>query len=106
LKEHLRDRRQFRFGRRHAANSGNATEVYVFKIAPGSSKATDLGIIGYGGAAIAVDGDGNLYTAGFNGFIAVYTPGAKSPSRTIPANFSVYGMTATRDGTLYHTFAT
>lgn len=84
-----------------AANSGNATEVHVFEIAPGSSKATDLHIKDYGGAAIAVDGDGNLYSGGFNGFIAVYPPGATSPSRTITANFSVYGMTVTRNGTLY-----
>jgi hypothetical protein len=84
-----------------AANSGNATEVHVFKIAPGSSKATDLRIQGYGGAAIAVDGEGNLYTAGGSGFIAVYPPGATSPSRTIPTSYTVYGMTATRNGTLY-----
>jgi hypothetical protein len=84
-----------------AANSGNATEVHVFKIAPGSSKATDLGIQGYGGAAIAVDGDGNLYAGGGNGFIAVYPSGATSPSRTIPTSYTVYGMTAARNGTLY-----
>jgi hypothetical protein len=84
-----------------AATSGNAGEVHVFKIAPGSSQATDLNLQGYGGSAIAVDGAGNLYTAGFNGFIAVYPPGSTSPSRTIPANFSVYGMTAKPNGTLY-----
>lgn len=84
-----------------AANSGNATEVHVFKIAPGASTATDLGLQGYGGAAIAADGAGNLYTGGGNGFIAVYPPGATSPSRTIPTSFSVYGMTARPNGTLY-----
>ncbi|HEY5047101.1 MAG TPA: hypothetical protein VII49_03655 [Rhizomicrobium sp.] len=84
-----------------AANSGNATEVHVFNIAPGSSQATDLGFQGYGGSAIAVDGAGNLYSGGGNGFIAVYPPGATSPTRTIPTGFSVYGLTARSDGTLY-----
>jgi hypothetical protein len=88
-------------GNVYAATFGNAEEVHVFKIAPGSSQATDLNLKGYGGSAIAVDGAGNLYTAGFNGFIAVYAPGATSPSRTIPADFSVYGMTAKLNGTLY-----
>jgi len=84
-----------------AATFGNATEVHVFKIAPGSSTATDLGLQGYGGSAIAVDGDGNLYSGGGNGFIAVYPPGATSPSRTIPTSFNVYGITATLNDTLY-----
>jgi hypothetical protein len=84
-----------------AATVGNAGEVHVFKIVPGSSQATDLRIQGYGGSAIAVDGAGNLYTAGFSGFIAVYAPGAILPTRTILANFSVYGMTAKPNGTLY-----
>lgn len=88
-------------GNLFAATFGNATEVHVFRIRPGSSKAVDLGLQGYGGSAIAVDGQGNLYAGGGNGFIAVYPPGATSPSRTIPTSFSVYGMTATRNGTLY-----
>jgi hypothetical protein len=88
-------------GNVYAATFGNAGEVHVFKIAPGSSQATDLGVQGYGGSAIAVDGAGNLYTAGFSGFIAVYAPGAIFPSRIIPADFSVYGMIAKPNGTLY-----
>jgi sugar lactone lactonase YvrE len=84
-----------------AATLGNAEEVHVFRIAPGSSQATDLGLQGYGGAAIAVDGAGNLYSGGGAGFIAVYPPGATQPSRTIPATFYINGMTASSDGTLY-----
>jgi hypothetical protein len=88
-------------GNLYAATIGNATEVHVFKIAPGSSQATDLGLQGYGGSAIAIDGAGNLYAGGGGGFIAVYPPGATSPSRTIPTSFSVYGLTARQNGTLY-----
>ncbi len=74
---------------------------HVFKIAPGSSRAnrprpSKLS----GGSAIAIDGAGNLYAGGFGTFIAVYSPGATSPWRTIPANFSVYGLTARHNGTL------
>ncbi|MBV9718714.1 MAG: hypothetical protein JOZ77_05315 [Candidatus Eremiobacteraeota bacterium] len=83
-----------------AANNGNATAVHVFKIVPGSWEATDLGLQGYGGSAIADDGSGNLYVGGGNGFIAVYPPGATSPSRTI-TYYTAYGLTATANGTLY-----
>lgn len=83
------------------ATFGNADEVHVFKIAPGSSQATDLGLQGTGGDAIAVDGAGNLYAGGGDYFVAVYPPGATSPSRTIPNGFAAYGLTATSNGTLY-----
>ena len=91
-------------GNVYAANFGNATVSQFFKITPGSSQATDLGLTGYGGDAIAIDGAGNLYAGGFSGgsyFIAVYPPGATSPSRTIPLSFETYGLTATSNGTLY-----
>ncbi len=84
-----------------AATFGNANEVHVFKIAPGSSQATDLGLQGTGGDAIAVDGAGNLYAGGAGYFVAVYAPGATSPTRTIPNGFAAYGLTATTNGTLY-----
>jgi len=88
-------------GNIYAATFGNATEVHVFRIAPGSSTATDLGLQGYGGSAIAIDGTGNLYAGGGDGFIAVYPPGATSPSRTISFATPVNGMIAARNGTLY-----
>jgi sugar lactone lactonase YvrE len=91
-------------GNVYVANFGNAAVSQFFKIAPGSSRATSLGLAGYGGDAIAIDGGGNLYTGGFSGgsyFVAVYPPGATSPSRTIPLNFEAYGLTVTSNGTLY-----
>ncbi len=93
-------------GNVYAANEGNASVVNVFKIVPGSLQVTDLALTGPGGEAIAVDGSGNLYTGGFAGgyggyFIAVYAPGATSPSRTISLGFQTYGITATSNGTLY-----
>jgi hypothetical protein len=89
-------------GNLYAATLGNATEVHAFEIAPGSSQATDLGLQGYGGSAIAVDGAGNLYTGGGNGFVAVYAPGATSPTRTTSQlGFYANGLTVARNGTLY-----
>lgn len=93
-------------GNVYVANFGDATVSQFFKITPGSSQATNLGLTGYGGDAIAIDGAGNLYAGGFSGgydgyFIAVYPPGATSPSRTIPLSFEAYGITATHNGTLY-----
>ncbi len=91
-------------GNVYVANFGNAVVSQFFKITPGSSQATNLGLTGYGGDAIAIDGTGNLYTGGFSGgsyFVAVYPPGATSPSRTIPLSFEAYGLTATSNGTLY-----
>jgi len=90
----------------YAANEGNASVVNVFKIVPGSLQVTDLALKDPGGEAIAVDGSGNLYTGGFAGgysgyFIAVYAPGATSPSRTISLGFQTYGITAASNGTLY-----
>jgi hypothetical protein len=91
-------------GNVYVANFGNVDVSQFFKITPGSSQATSLGLTGYGGDAIAIDGAGNLYTGGFSGgsyFIAVYPPGGTSPSRTIPLSFETYGLTAARNGTLY-----
>jgi sugar lactone lactonase YvrE len=91
-------------GNVYVANFGDAAVSQFFKITPGSSHATSLGLTGYGGDAIAIDGAGNLYTGGFSGgsyFVAVYPPGATSPSRTIPLNFEAYGLTVTSNGTLY-----
>ncbi|HLY02938.1 MAG TPA: hypothetical protein VKR56_10665 [Candidatus Cybelea sp.] len=92
-------------GNVYAANEGDADVVEVFEITPGSLQVTDLALTGPGGEAIAIDGSGNLYTGGFAGsggyFVAVYPPGARSPSRTFPLYFQAYGMTATSNGTLY-----
>jgi len=80
--------------------------VHVFKIAPGSSQAVDLGLQGAGGACIGVDGEGNLYAGGTNFFVAVYPPGSNAPSRTFSLNlfsFFPYGLTVGRDGTVYVT---
>jgi hypothetical protein len=83
-----------------AATLVNTITVHVFKIAPGSSKVTDLDLQGPGGAAIGVDGAGNLYTGGLYQ-VAVYPPGATSPSRTFPLTFFGNGLTVARNGTLY-----
>ena len=83
-----------------AATLANSSTVHVFKIAPGSSQVTDLGLQGAGGAAIGVDGAGNLYTGGLY-LVSVYAPGATSPSRTFPLSFYGNGLTVARNGTLY-----
>jgi sugar lactone lactonase YvrE len=83
-----------------AATLLNSTTVHVFKIAPGSSHVIDLGLQGVGGPAIGVDGAGNLYTAGLY-LVAVYPPGAISPSRTFPLNFYANGLAVAHNGTLY-----
>jgi streptogramin lyase len=93
-------------GNVYVANEGNLDTVNVFKIAPGSSQATNLDLTSYGGDAIAMDGAGNVYAGGYAGgysgyFIAVYPYGATSPSRTIPLSFQAYGITAAHNGTLY-----
>ncbi len=78
--------------------------VHVFSIAPGSSQAVDLGLQGAGGPAIAIDGAGNLYTAGTpndNGNVAVYAPGATTPYRTFALGPVISLITAAADGTLY-----
>jgi len=68
-------------GNLYAATIGNATEVHVFKIAPGSSQATDLGLQGYGGSAIAIDGAGNLYAGGGGASSPCTLLERRSPSR-------------------------
>jgi hypothetical protein len=83
-----------------AATLGNTVTVHVFKIARGSSVATDLGLQGEGGEHLAVDGAGNLYTGG-QFMIAVYAPGATTPTRTFPLSFFANGLTVARNGTLY-----
>jgi hypothetical protein len=83
-----------------AATLVNTTTVHVFKIAPGSSHAKDLGLQGAGGAAIGVDGAGNLYTAGLY-LVSIFAPGATMPTRTFPLSFFGNGLTVARDGTLY-----
>jgi sugar lactone lactonase YvrE len=93
-------------GNVYVANVGNLAVVNVFKIAAGTSHATDLALTSAGGDAITMDGAGNLYAGGFAGgysgyYISVYPPGATSPSRTISLAFQTYGITATSNGTLY-----
>ena len=83
-----------------AATLGNTITVHVFKIARGTSNITDLGLQGEGGEHLAVDGAGNLYTGGMY-LIAVYAPGATSPTRTFPLSFFANGLTVARNGTLY-----
>jgi hypothetical protein len=83
-----------------AATLANTVTIHVFKIARGSSQVTDLGLQGAGGPAIGVDGAGNLYTAGLYQ-VAVYPPGATSPSRSFPLSFYANGLTVARNGTLY-----
>jgi sugar lactone lactonase YvrE len=79
--------------------------VHVFRIAPtGSSLPVDLGLQGAGGAAIAVDRVGNLYTASTpndNGNVAVYAPGSRTPSRTFQLGPQINFITVAGDGTLY-----
>jgi sugar lactone lactonase YvrE len=77
--------------------------VHVFSIARGSSQPVDLGIQGAGGASIAIDGAGNLYTAGApnDDMVAIYAPGATTPSRTYSLGTQVNFITVAANGTLY-----
>ncbi len=77
--------------------------VHVFSIAPGSSQPVDLGLQGAGGASIAIDGAGNLYTAGApnDDTVAVYAPGATTPSRTFQLGAQANFITVATKGTLY-----
>lgn len=78
--------------------------VHVFSIAPGSSQPVDLGLQGAGGPAIAMDGVGNLYTAGTpndNGTVAIYAPGSTTPSRTFQLGPQINFITVSAGGTLY-----
>ncbi len=77
--------------------------VHVFSIAPGSSQPLDLGIQGAGGASIAIDGAGNLYTAGApnDDMVAIYAPGATNPSRTYSLGTQMNFITVAANGTLY-----
>jgi hypothetical protein len=78
--------------------------VHVFSIAPGSSQPVDLGLQSAGGPAIAVDGAGYLYASGTpndDGTVAVYAPGATSPSRTFHLGPVVNLITVSAGGTLY-----
>ncbi|HEY5096298.1 MAG TPA: hypothetical protein VII69_14390 [Candidatus Eremiobacteraceae bacterium] len=78
--------------------------VHVFSIAPGSSQPVDLGLKGAGGPAIAIDGAGNLYTAGTPndpGTVAIYAPGSTTPSRMFQLGPQINFITVAADGTLY-----
>jgi hypothetical protein len=85
-----------------SASAREGTESYLYELPAGSSKAKQITLSGYPGPAIAIDASGNLYAAGSTGDIAVYEPGATSPSYTASANAEVYGgITVTSNGTLY-----
>jgi hypothetical protein len=63
---------------------------YVFKVAPGATKAIDLGLKGIGNtceSGVGIDGSGNLFvgssSASFSTNIAVFGPGQTTLTRTI-----------------------
>jgi hypothetical protein len=76
---------------------------YLYEIAAGASEAKEVNLDDFPGDAIAFDGKDNLYACGESGDIAVYPPGATSPSRWITASQAEVfgGITATANGTLY-----
>jgi hypothetical protein len=58
--------------------------AHVYRIPPGSTTATDLGLSDVGNSAgLGVDGHGNLFVGDQESNIGVYPPGATSPARTI-----------------------
>ncbi|HLY05939.1 MAG TPA: hypothetical protein VKR31_09350 [Rhizomicrobium sp.] len=83
------------------ATLGNVSTVHVYRIPFGTSDVTDLGLQSPGGAALGVDGQGNLYVGGQLGYVAVYAPGATTSSRTVPLDFYCEGLTVAKNGTIY-----
>lgn len=84
------------------ASGREGLDQFLYEIPKGSTKAKQIVLSGYPGSAIAIDGVGNLYAAGGAGDIAVYKPGATSPSYTANAkDAEVLGIAVTPDGTLY-----
>jgi sugar lactone lactonase YvrE len=76
----------------------------VYSVAPGSSTAQDLNLQGLpNGAALGVDGAGNIYAGGHAGEIAVYAPGKTNPTRSINANVDGFytQLIALPNGTIY-----
>jgi sugar lactone lactonase YvrE len=81
----------------------NQPPAHVYRIAPGATKAVDLGLIGVGTeAGLGSDAAGNLYAGNETDDINVYAPGHSEPRRVIeigtqgPSLFAV-----TRKGGLY-----
>jgi hypothetical protein len=76
----------------------------VYRVPRGSSSPQNLNLEGLpGGLSLGADETGNIYAGGHAGDIAVYSPGSKSPSRTIslgPDGFYTQ-MLVTPDGTIY-----
>ena len=84
------------------ASAREGLEQFLYEIPAGSTQAKQVTPSGYPGSAIAIDGAGNLYACGASGDIAVYKPGATSPSYTANAKADVFGgITVTANGTLY-----
>jgi sugar lactone lactonase YvrE len=72
----------------------------LFQIAPGAGRAEQLRLNGVPGAAIAIDGSGNLYAAGAMS-LAVFAPGDSNPSRILTLAGTPTLLTVASDGTLY-----
>ncbi len=87
-----------------ATEAPETNTVHVFSIVPGVWQPTDLGIQDAAGSSIALDGSGNLYTAGTendDGAVAVYAPGSTIPTRSFNLGAQIDFITVAADGTLY-----
>jgi hypothetical protein len=75
----------------------------VYRVAPGSSQPVNLNLIGIPGNALGADKSGNVFVGGAGGEIAVYAPGATTPSRYVNAGKAGFysDFDVTPNGTIY-----
>jgi hypothetical protein len=75
----------------------------LYSVAPGSSQPVNLNLHGLSGSALGTDQGGNIYVGGDEGYISVFAPGSKTPSRSINAGDTGFysDLTVTPNGTVY-----